>query len=125
MPRQAICSPWQSCLPRSAASSVLAGPGLAGRRHRERLRQTFARRVNGLPGRALRALVAVTYQAEDLTAISAACARTGTHASLLGCVRARWLVQIGEGRLAFGHPLIRGAGYNGASAEPRAARSLA
>jgi len=49
--------------------------------------------------------VAVTYEAEDLTTISAACARGGTDAGLLVCVKARGLVRIGEGRLAFGHPL--------------------
>ena len=106
---------------------MLAGPGSAGRRRRERLRRAFARRVNGLPGRVQRALVAVTCQGEDLTTISAACARAGTDAGLLVCVKARGLVRIGEGRLAFGHPLIRGAVFYGASAgsaETRTARSL-
>ena len=53
-----------------------------------------------------------------------ACARAGTEAGLLACVKARELVRVGEGRLAFGHPLSRGAVYNGASAETRTARSL-
>jgi len=68
--------------------------------------------------------VAVTYQGEDLTTISAACARAGTDAGLLVCVKARGLVRIGEGRLTSGQPLIRRVVCNGASAETRTAQSL-
>jgi hypothetical protein len=52
----------------------------------------------------------------------------GTDAGLLVCVKARGLVRIGEGGLACGHPLIRGAVHHRASAgsaETRTARSLA
>jgi len=76
--------------------------------------------VAELPGEARRALlVAAAYQGDDLTTISTACAEAGTSVALLAQAEARGLVRIGQGHLAFGHPLIRGAVYQGATAEER------
>ena len=68
--------------------------------------------------------MAVTYQGEDLTTISAACAHVGTDAGLLVGVKARGLLRIGEGRLPSGQPLIRRVVYNGASVGTRTAQAL-
>ncbi|MGH2749647.1 MAG: AAA family ATPase [Actinomycetota bacterium] len=85
-----------------------------------RLDAAFAHRIAALPGRARRALlVAAAYQGDDLTTISAACAAAGTDVELLAHAETGGLVRIGDGRVAFGHPLMRGAAYHGAKADQR------
>ena len=93
-----------------------------------RLQMAFARRVGELTPRARRALlVAAAYQGDDLATIAAACPGASTSVALLAQAEAHGLAQLTGERLAFGHPLIRGAVYQGApAAERRAAhRALA
>ena len=93
-----------------------------------RLRLAFARRVGELSAQARRALlVAAAYEGDDLATIAAACARASTSVALLAQAEERGLARLAGERLAFGHPLIRGAVYQGApAAERRAAhRALA
>jgi hypothetical protein len=94
----------------------------------ERLHTAFAGRIAELPGQARRALlVAATYEGDDLATIGAACTRAGTGVELLAEAEARGLARLAGDRLAFGHPLIRGAVYRGAAASERrgAHRALA
>src|SRR5215472_11376437 len=93
-----------------------------------RLQMAFARRVGELTPRARRALlVAAAYQGDDLATIAAACPGASTSVALLAQAEAHGLAQLTGERLAFGHPLIRGAVYQGAPAAERRAvhRALA
>jgi DNA-binding CsgD family transcriptional regulator len=93
-----------------------------------RLHLAFAGRIAGLSGRARRALlVAAAYEGDDLATIGRACARAGTSVTLLAQAETRGLARLAGDRLAFGHPLIRGAVYRGATATERrrAHRALA
>ena len=79
-----------------------------------RLRLAFARRVGELSPRARRALlVAAAYEGDDLATIAAACTRASTSVAALAQAEARGLARLAGERLAFGHPLIRGAVYQG------------
>src|SRR6516165_3408458 len=79
-----------------------------------RLQLAFAHRIGGLSRPARRVLlVAAAYQGEDLTTIATACARAYTSPALLAEAEARGLVRLGDERLAFTHPLVRGAVYQG------------
>jgi DNA-binding CsgD family transcriptional regulator len=85
-----------------------------------RLQRTIIRRIEALSGQARRALlVAAAYQGDDLATIAAACAEAGTDVGSLAEAEARALVRMGEGRVTFGHPLIRGAAYHEATAGER------
>jgi len=93
-----------------------------------RLHEAFARRIEELDPLARRALlVAATHAGDDLTVIAAACGRARTDVARLAQVEERGLVRIGGERLAFAHPLIRGAVYQDAAAgeRRRAHRALA
>ena len=93
-----------------------------------RLQAAFAGRLEELDPLARRALlVAAAHGGPDLAAVTAACARAGTDAERLVEAEARGLVRIGAGRLAFTHPVIRGAAYHAAGADARrqAHRALA
>jgi hypothetical protein len=63
--------------------------------------------------------VAAAYQGDDLATIAAACAEAGTDVGSLAEAEARALVRMGQGQVAFGHPLIRGAAYREATAGER------
>lgn len=93
-----------------------------------RLHVAFARRIAELSGKARRALlVAATYEGDDLATIGVACAEADTSVELLAEAEVRGLARLLGDRLAFGHPLIRGAVYRGAPASERrrAHRALA
>jgi ATP/maltotriose-dependent transcriptional regulator MalT len=93
-----------------------------------RLHDAFIRRIDGLPTEArIALLVAATYQGDDLTTISTACARAATDVALLAMAEAEGFVRIDHGRATFVHPLIRRAAFHGATAEERrdAHRALA
>jgi AAA ATPase domain len=95
---------------------------------RGRLRGAFGRRIeelDPLAGRAL--LVAAAHAGEDVTAVAAACTRAGTDIGLLAQAEERGLVRLGDARVRFAHPLVRGAAYDAASADERrrAHRALA
>jgi DNA-binding CsgD family transcriptional regulator len=93
-----------------------------------RLQRAFAQRIDELPVNARHALlVAATFQGDDLATISAACAEAGTDVALVVQAEARGLARVDKERLAFGHPLIRGAIYQGATPDERrsAHRALA
>jgi len=93
-----------------------------------RLQLAFADRIGELSHPARRALlVAAAYEGDDLATIAVACAGASTSVTLLAQAEARGLARLGGERLAFGHPLIRGAVYQGAPAAERrsAHRALA
>jgi hypothetical protein len=93
-----------------------------------RLQMAFAHRLGELTPRARRALlVAAAYQGDDLATIAAACRGASTSVALLAQAEACGLARLVGERLAFGHPLIRGAVYQGAPAAERRAvhRALA
>jgi len=85
-----------------------------------RLRLAFDHRIGELSHRGRRALlVAAAYEGDDLVTIAAACAGASTSVNLLAQAEARGLARLSGERLAFGHPLIRGAVYQGAPAAER------
>jgi DNA-binding CsgD family transcriptional regulator len=93
-----------------------------------RLQHAFAGRIEELDPLARRALlIAAAHAAGDLPTISAACTAAGTAAARLAAAEGRGLVRLTTGRLAFSHPLIRGAAYHSARPEERrrAHRALA
>ena len=78
-----------------------------------RLQEAFAGRIEELDpqtGRAL--LVAAAHTADDLTAISAACRAWGLDPAVLAEAEERGLIAVEAGRVAFSHPLVRGAAYH-------------
>src|SRR5262245_49732764 len=86
----------------------------------ERLHAAFARRIGELPAPTRRALlVAAVHQGDDLATIAAACTAAGADVGLLAHAEAGGLVRLADGRLAFGHPLIRGSVDRGAGVDER------
>jgi DNA-binding CsgD family transcriptional regulator len=71
--------------------------------------------------------VASACHTDELAVVDAACRSLGNSACSLEAAEAAGLVRLGPGRMAFVHPLVRGAAYHGApAAERRAAhRALA
>ena len=87
-----------------------------------RIRHAFAGRIAALGPRARRALlVAAMHAGEDLPAIAAACRHAGTDVAELADAEACGLVRLAPGRVAFAHPLIRGAVCGDASPSDRRA----
>jgi DNA-binding CsgD family transcriptional regulator len=93
-----------------------------------RLEQTFGERVRRLsaPARTL-LLVAAAEATGDPAVVLRATARLGVEAEALDEAEAAGLVQTGDGRLAFRHPLVRSAAYRTATFAARQAahRALA
>ena len=91
-----------------------------------RLQRTFAQRAEELEPAARRALlIAASYDGVDLLTIAGACTRAGTDARLLEQAETQGLVRIANGRMAFTHPLIRGAVYGEAPPSDRRAAHAA
>jgi DNA-binding CsgD family transcriptional regulator len=85
-----------------------------------RLRFAFAERVRALDPPAQRALlVAAAHTGPDLTVIAAACHRARTDVRRLERAEAHGLVRLENDRLAFAHPLVRGAVYRDAPGAER------
>ena len=91
-----------------------------------RLQRTFAQRAEELEPAARRALlIAASYDGVDLLTIAGACTRAGTDARLLEQAETQGLIRIADGRMAFTHPLIRGAVYGEAPPSDRRAAHAA
>jgi DNA-binding CsgD family transcriptional regulator len=93
-----------------------------------RLADAYGRRIAALGQAARRALlVAAAYEGDELRVIGAACRAAGVDPARLSGPEREGLVRIIDGRLAFAHPLVRGAVYHGAAPEGRreAHRALA
>lgn len=92
------------------------------------LERVYATRLGELPEPTRTALlVAAACHVEELAAVDAACRGLGCSTSALEAAETAGLVSLGDGRLSFRHPLVRGAVYHGALAEERRAvhRALA
>lgn len=107
-----------------AGTAGLAEPLAPG----PRLARAYGRRIEALPAPARRALlVAAAYEGDDLRVVGAACRAAGTDGAALDDAERAGLIRISGDRLAFAHPLARGAVYRGAAPEDRRAahRALA
>ncbi|MEA2123294.1 MAG: hypothetical protein QOI80_76 [Solirubrobacteraceae bacterium] len=92
------------------------------------LDRMYSARLRELPADARAALlVASAGHTDELAAVDAACRALGNSARSLEAAETAGLVRLGEDRVLFSHPLVRGASYHGApAAERRAAhRALA
>jgi DNA-binding CsgD family transcriptional regulator len=88
----------------------------------ERLLRAFGERVGGLAPAARRSLlVLAAYESDDAATVAAA----GADVQALGAAEARGIVRIADGRVAFTHPLVRGAVYRLAPAPERRAAHAA
>jgi DNA-binding CsgD family transcriptional regulator len=84
------------------------------------LQRAFERRIARLPARTHVALVvAATAFTPSLRPILAACRTLGVAPEALEPAEAEGVVRLSSARLAFGHPLLRGAVYRGARAADR------
>ena len=91
-----------------------------------RLQRAFAARVDRLAPSAQRALLLAAVHADgELTVIASACRRARTDVAHLAEAEACGLVRLSAERVAFVHPLVRGAVYQGASAADRRAAHAA
>jgi DNA-binding CsgD family transcriptional regulator len=92
------------------------------------LERVYAARLAELPAAARTALLAAAAShSDELAPVAAACRSLGGSLADLEAAEAAGLVRLGPDRLAFGHPLVRGAVYHGAPAPERreAHRALA
>lgn len=86
----------------------------------EAMEGVYAERLAGLPAAAVRALVvAAACESDALTPIVTACEELGVGRESLEPLEAAGLIELGEGRLMFVHPLVRGAAYHGADPQVR------
>jgi DNA-binding CsgD family transcriptional regulator len=80
----------------------------------EAVQAAFGQRIHALPDHAQRALmVAAAESSSELRVIGRACADLGIAASALEDAEATGLVDLGDTRITFRHPLVRSAAYYG------------
>jgi DNA-binding CsgD family transcriptional regulator len=92
----------------------------------ERVEQAFAARVDELPEQARQALVTLAAATrDDLDVVATALAARGLDAAELQPAEDAGLVEVGEGRVRFGHPLVRSAVFHSAPPSERRAAHAA
>jgi DNA-binding CsgD family transcriptional regulator len=90
------------------------------------LERAFGRRVGALPESARDALlVAAVHASEEFAPVVAALERLGVDTGWLEWAEDAGLVRIGDGRIAFRHPLVRSAVFHGAAPSKRRAAHAA
>lgn len=106
-----VLAPAQRCGVDALVEPLLPGPRMA---------EVYGRRVDALPPRGRRALLlAALHEGDELAVLERALTALGCRAADLEPAEAAGLVHLAGGRLAFGHPLARGAAYQRSSPAQR------